>query len=192
MPGLAGGLPADRAARPVQLLRGVRAHRRLDVQPAREMAVHQPRTAVAAADRVAELPTELPCVAPGPQRRIASGSRVHRPGRQQACRGGAGLPAAGRQHAAVGGRPLPAQPRLRQRHRRRQAARAVLPVDGRRDRALHPRAGHLAVGQHGDRRARRGAGLRRGRPDAGDAGRRRHPASRTARPARCGWSTSST
>ena len=42
------------------------------------------------------------------------------------------------------------------------------------------------------RRTRRGAGLRRGRPDAGDAGRRRHPASRTARPGRCGWSTSST
>ena len=34
------------------------------------------------------------------------------------------LPAAGRQHAALGGRPLPAQPRLRQRHRGRQAAGA--------------------------------------------------------------------
>ncbi len=41
---------------------------------------------------------------------------------------------------AVGRRPLPAQPPLRQRHRRRQAAGAELPDDGRGDRALHPRA----------------------------------------------------
>ncbi len=38
LPGLAGGLPPDRAARPVQLLRGVHPHRRLDGQPAREVA----------------------------------------------------------------------------------------------------------------------------------------------------------
>ena len=38
VPGLAGGLPADRPARAVQLLRGVHPHRRLDVQPAREVA----------------------------------------------------------------------------------------------------------------------------------------------------------
>ena len=38
VPGLAGGLPADRPARPVQLLRGVHPHRRLDVQPARQVA----------------------------------------------------------------------------------------------------------------------------------------------------------
>ena len=101
-------------------------------------------------------------------------------------RGDAGVPAAGRQHAAVGGRPLPAQPRLHQRHRRRQAARAGLPRHGPGHRALHPRAGHLAVGQHGHRRTRRGAGLRRGRPDAGDPGRRRHPASRIARAGRAG------
>ncbi len=52
---------------------------------------------------------------------------------------------------------------------------------GAGDRPLHPRPGHLGVGEHRYRRTRRGAGLRRGRPDAGDAGRRRHPASRTAR-----------
>ena len=73
------------------------------------------RPALAAADRVAELPADIPCLAAGPQRRVASGSRLHRPRRQQAARGGAGVPAAGRQHAAVGGRPLPAQPPLRQR-----------------------------------------------------------------------------
>ena len=38
VPGLARGLPADRPARPLQLLRGVHPHRRLDVQPAREVA----------------------------------------------------------------------------------------------------------------------------------------------------------
>ena len=36
--GLAGGLPADRPARPVQLLRGLHPHHRLDVQPARQVA----------------------------------------------------------------------------------------------------------------------------------------------------------
>ena len=38
LPGLARGLPADRPPRPVQLLRGVHPHRRLDVQPARQVA----------------------------------------------------------------------------------------------------------------------------------------------------------
>ena len=47
---------------------------------------------------------------------------------------------------ALGGRPLPAQPRLRQRGRRRQAAGARLPLDGRRDRPLHPRARDLGLG----------------------------------------------
>ena len=58
VPGLAGGLPADRPARPVQLLRGVHPHRRLDVQPAREVAEGDPRPAVAAPDRVAQLPAQ--------------------------------------------------------------------------------------------------------------------------------------
>ena len=45
------------------------------------------------------------------------------------------------------------------------------------DRALHPRAGHLGVGQEArrpSRRARCGAGVRGRHPDARDAGRRRH------------------
>ena len=54
---------------------------------------------------------------------------------------------AGRQHPAVRGRPLPAQPRLRQRHRRRQATRADLAGHGRRRPALRPRAGHLGLGR---------------------------------------------
>ena len=110
------------------------------------------RPAVAAAHRVAELSSDIPCLASGSQRRVASGSRIHRPRRQQATRGGAGVPAAGRQHAAVGRRPLPAQPPLRQRDRGGQAARPDLPGHGRRDRALHPRAGHLGMGEqhHGE------------------------------------------
>ena len=69
---------------------------------------------------------------------------------------------------AVGRRPLPAQPRLRQRHRRRQAAGPGLPVDGRRDPALHPRHRHLGLGEQ-----------RRRRP-----GRRRWPAAATSRRSR--------
>ncbi len=38
VPGLARGVPPDRAARPLQQLRGLHPHRRFDVQPAREVA----------------------------------------------------------------------------------------------------------------------------------------------------------
>ncbi len=80
---------------------------------------------VAAADRVAELPAHLARLAPGPQRLLPPGPGLHRPRRQQEGRDRPRLPAAGRQLPAVGRRPLPAQPRLRQRHRRRQAAGAA-------------------------------------------------------------------
>ena len=43
LPGLARGLSAHRPARAVQLLRGVHPHRRLDVQPARQVAEDLPR-----------------------------------------------------------------------------------------------------------------------------------------------------
>ena len=125
VPGLARGLPADRPPRPVQLLRGVHPHRRLDVQPARQVAEGHPRDPVAAADRVAELPADLARLAPGPQRLQPPGPGLHRPRRQQEGRDRPRLPAAGRQLPAVGRRPLPAQPRLRQRDRRRQAAGAA-------------------------------------------------------------------
>ena len=62
---------------------------------------------------------------------------------------------------------------LHQRHRRRQAAGAALADDGRGDRALHARPGHLGLGQHRRRRgARRRAGLLRRRAHPGDARRR--------------------
>ena len=50
------------------------------------------------------------------------------------------LPAAGRQLPAVGHRSLPAQPQLRQRRRRRQAARAAVADHGPGHQALHRRA----------------------------------------------------
>ena len=49
VPGLAGGLPADRPARRVHQLRGVHPHRRLDGQPARQMAEGHPATSPGAA-----------------------------------------------------------------------------------------------------------------------------------------------
>ena len=76
VPGLARGLPAHRPARPVQLLRGVHPHRRLDVQPARQVAEGDARDPVAAADRVAELPAHLARLAPGPQRLLATRTRA--------------------------------------------------------------------------------------------------------------------
>ena len=115
LPGLARGLPADRPPRAVQLLRGVHPHRRLDVQPARQVAEDDPRHPVAAADRLAELPAQLARLAPGPQRLLAPGPGLHRPRGQQEGRDHPRLPAAGRQLPALGRRPLPAQPPLRQR-----------------------------------------------------------------------------
>ena len=124
LPRLARGLSPDRPARALQLLRGVHPHRRLDVQPAREVAEGDAPDPVAAADRLAQLPPQLARVAAGPQRLLAPGPRVHRPRREQEGGGHPRLPAAGREHAALGGRPLPAQPSLRERDRRRQAAGA--------------------------------------------------------------------
>ena len=100
VPGLARGLPADRPARPVQLLRGVHPHRRLDVQPARQVAGGlQPDSPWRRPDRLAQLPALLARLAPGPQRLLPPGPRLHRPRGEQEGRGRPGLPAAGRQHA---------------------------------------------------------------------------------------------
>ena len=183
MPGLARGLPADRQARPLQLLRGLHPHRRLDVQPAREVAEVDGGDPVAAADRVAQLPALVARLAPGPQRLHPPGSRLHRPRREQEGGDHPRLPAAGRELPALGRRPLPAQPPLRERDRRRQAAGAQLPLDRRRGPPLHPRARDLGVGleRRGQRPGRRDGLLRR-RPDARDARRRRHPPAGAARP----------
>ena len=101
VPGLARRLPADRPARLLLLLRGVHPHRRLDVQPARQVAEGDPRHSLAAADRLAELPAHLARLAAGPQRLQPPGPRLHRPRGQQEGRGHPRLPAARRQHPAV-------------------------------------------------------------------------------------------
>ncbi len=94
LPGLARGLPPHGPTRPLQLLRGVHPHRRLDVQPAREVAQGDEADPLAAPDRLSQLPAQLARLAPGPQRLFASGSRLHRPRRQQEGGGDPGLPAA--------------------------------------------------------------------------------------------------
>ena len=76
LPGLAGGLPADRPARPLQLLRGVHPHRRLDVQPARQVAEGHERHPLAPPHRLAQLPADLARLAPGPQRLLATRTRA--------------------------------------------------------------------------------------------------------------------
>ena len=50
-------------------------------------------------DRLAQLPAQLPRLAPGPQRLLAPGPGLHRSRREQEGRGHPRLPAAGRQHA---------------------------------------------------------------------------------------------
>jgi xylulose-5-phosphate/fructose-6-phosphate phosphoketolase len=66
--------------------------------------------AVAAQDRLAELPAELACLAAGSQRLHASGSRLSRSCGQQEGRDRARVSAAGCQLPVVGHGPLPAQP----------------------------------------------------------------------------------
>ena len=123
--GLARGIPPDGPPRLLQLLRGVHSHHRFDVQPARQVAEGVSRDSLAPVDRFAQLPAVVPRLAAGPQRLQPSGSRLHRPRRQQEGRGDPRLPAAGRELPAQRDRPLPAQPRLRERDRGRQAARAA-------------------------------------------------------------------
>ena len=122
VPGLARGLPAHRAPRGLQLLRGVHPHRRLDVQPARQVAEGLARHPLAAPAAVAQLPAELARLAAGPQRVLAPGPGLHRPRGQQEGRDHPRLSPPGRELPALGRRPLPAEPSLRQRHRGREAA----------------------------------------------------------------------
>ena len=191
--GLARGLPADRPARHVQLLRSLHPHHRLDVQPARQVAEGDARHPVAPPDRLAQLRAVVARLAPGPQRLHPPGPGLHRSRRQQEGRDHPRLPAARRQHDALGHGPLPAQPQLRQRHRCRQAARAELAEHGSGDPALHPRHRHLGLGQQRPgRRARRSHGLLRRHPHAGDPGRGRPACGSTCPKSRSGSSTWST
>ena len=180
VPGVARGVPVDRPARPLQLLRGVHPHHRLDVQPAREVAEDDAVDPVARADRLAQLPALVTRLAAGPQRLLPPGPGLHRPRGEQEGRGHPRLPAARCEHAALGRRPLPAEPPVRQRDRRRQAACPELPLDGGRDPALHPRDRDLGMGLERRRRSRRGHGVLRRHPDARDARSGLDPARGTA------------
>ena len=104
LPGLARRLSADRPARAVFLLRGLHPHRRFDVQPARQMAQGVRRDSLAPPHRLAQHPAHLARLAPGQQRLLASGSRLHRSRGEQEGRHHPRLSAAGCQHPA-GGRP---------------------------------------------------------------------------------------
>ena len=148
VPGMARRLPAHRAARSVQLLRGVHPHHRLDVQPARQVAEGDAPDPLAAPHRLAELPVDLARLAAGSQRLHPPGSRLHRSRGEQEGRRDPRVPAARCQLPAVRRRPLPAQPPLRQRDRGRQAARAAVARHGGRGQALHGGHRHLGVGQH--------------------------------------------
>ena len=194
LPGAARGLPAHGSARVVHLLRSLHPHRRLDVQPAREVAPGQRRGPVAPTARQPQLPAVLARLAPGPQRLHPPGPRVPRRRDEQGPLDRPGLPAAGREHAAVDVRPLPALAALRQRRGRRQAAAGRLARRRAGGAALRARCRDLGVGQQRRRRRRprRGARLRRRRTHAGDAGGRLDPARRTCPTCGSGWSTSST
>ena len=147
VPGLARGLPADRPARLLQLLRGVHPHHRLDVQPARQVAEGLPRDPVA--PPIASLNYLLSSHV---WRQDHNGFShqdpgLHRPRRQQEGRGHPRLPAARRELPALRDRPLPAQPQLRERHRRRQAARAAVADHGRRRSSTAPPASASGSGR---------------------------------------------
>ncbi len=144
---LARRIPADRTPWPVLVLRGLHPHHRFDVQPARQVAEGQPDHSVAQADRLAELPAHFPCLAPGSQRLLPPGPRLHRSRRQQEIRRRAHLSAARCQLPPVGGRSLPAQPQLHQPDRRRQAARMAVARHRFGDSPLHRGRGHLAMGE---------------------------------------------
>ncbi len=107
--GLARRLSAERPARLLPHLRGIRSRRRFDVQPARQVAryLQEPR-AVACAGRLREHPALIDRVAAGSQRLLASGSRFHRYRHQQEPDRHTTLSSARCEYAAGRGGPLPA------------------------------------------------------------------------------------
>ena len=127
VPGLAGGLPADRAARVVRHLRGVRDGLGLDAGPAHQVAAARPDAAVAGRGRLAQRAADLDLLAQRPQRLLPPGSGTDRHRDPARPRRGAGLAATGRQLHAVDRPALPAEPRPREPDRRRQAATPAVP-----------------------------------------------------------------
>ncbi len=94
------GYLLDRTPWPLQQLRGLHSHRRLDVQPARQVAEGDLGAPLAAKDRVVELPACLTRLAAGSQRLHPPGPGLSRPRHQQKGRHRAGLSAARRELSA--------------------------------------------------------------------------------------------
>ena len=141
VPGLARGLPADRAARAVQLLRGVHPHRRLDVQPAREVAEGDAR----ASRGGGRSPRSTTCSArtsggrttTASRTRIPASSTTSRTRRPRSIR--VYLPPDANCLLSVADHCLRSRNYVNVIVAGKQPALA-LPVDGRGDRALHARA----------------------------------------------------
>ena len=139
--GLARGLSADGAAWVLLELRGVRAHHRLDVQPACEVAGEvEAGAALEGADLVAEPADHVAGVAAGPQRIHAPGPGISGRGDEQESGGDADLSAAGCELPVSVGGPLSALDRLRERDCRGQGGAPAVSDDGRRRSTIAPRA----------------------------------------------------
>ncbi len=102
---------------------------------------------LAQTDRVSELFAHVACLAAGPQRLLASGSRLHRPCREQEVRCRAHLLTTGCELPPLRRRSLLAQPQLCQPDRRRQAARVAVARHRVSHTPLHRWCGYLALGE---------------------------------------------
>ena len=175
VPGLAGGLPADRPARLLLVLRGVHPHHRLDVQPARQVAEGVQPHPLAAADRLAQLPASARTS--GGRTTTASATRTRASSTTSSTRRPRSirvyLPPDANCLLSVTDHCLRSRNYVNVVVAGKQPAPQWLTMD---QAIKHCTAGprHLGVGQQRQgRRAGRGHGLLRRRADAGDAGGRR-------------------
>ena len=130
-----------------------------------------------ASDSVIESAGDVDRVAAGSQRLYAPGPRLPRCRHEQERGGHPHLSPARRELSAERGRSLFAKRRLRERHRRRQAAPSAVSGHRGRHQALRKGHRHLDLGQHGPERRARCRHRERGRcRHGGSAGRNRHPA----------------
>ena len=174
---LAGRLPAHRPSRLLRLLRELHPRGGLHGGPACQVAQGLQPAALASEHRFAEPDPVLQRLAAGPQRLHPSGSRLPGSYRQQEGGRGPSVSAAGCQLPAVLLRSLHPQPRLCERAGHLQTSPAPVADHGAGCEALHPGCRHLGVGfQRRRPGTRRGHGLLRRYPHAGDAGGRQHPA----------------
>ena len=125
VPRLARGLPAHRPARLLLVLRGLHPHRRLDVQPARQVAQELSRPSRGES----RSPRSTTCSPPTSGGRTTTASRTRIPASsitsptRRPTSSAIYLPPDANTPALRGG-PLPPQPQLHQPHRRRKAAGA--------------------------------------------------------------------